>query len=196
MTSKKRITYCSITPRFPAKAYMAILMILYQEEIVGFLPSYPVYASTDEFLSDCDYIAQYAEKNNVSVHEEAILVPLSLHDLFPLKRIYWEKPSVKFKSHDRSNLILNALHLPYFYKMLVTPSSYAKRRFTFMTALPFYVTVKKKEIELFMYESDFPVNEYANQAAIYLLEQPFMLNWKNGEITRHSFLTRDNQSYN
>lgn len=138
------------------------------------------------------YIQEWnREKTNaLNIVDTSVIVPITLQRLYPLKREFWENPSVHYDAFDRLKGFWNAVERPNFYQLLVTPLWVNKELF-FHAAIPFYVSSTDRDIESFMLTSDYPVDERAKFAALYTLGIPLRFNWKTGDVTKTTFKLKE-----
>lgn len=118
----------------------------------------------------------------IDIPYESILTYLTFESLIPLKKEYWENPTMKYDSWERNHLFMKmALH-PQLYKILVVPVYIDEKDQALDAVLPMQ-RVTDKIIENFMMSSDQIVDERSKYAAIYTFDHRMKFDWKTGEIT-------------
>ncbi|MBP9719353.1 MAG: hypothetical protein KBD46_02700, partial [Candidatus Levybacteria bacterium] len=146
-------------------------------------PLHDIYTSLDEIAKDIESCAVEVAKSPsgaMSVHDHALLLPLTFEKHYPLKKEYWENPTEKYTSDDRTRAFLRTMEeKKYQRKLLVTPNPIGKGRNTggFAAALPFFEK-DAKMIEHFMRQSDWSVEIKAKESAIYVMGDIMVFNWK------------------
>jgi hypothetical protein len=172
--------FCSKSFAYPLKAYTAYFYIL-EENISLYYPTTKIYTSITEIINEAKLIEQILPSDqDLVIKESAIIVPLNLQRLYPLKEIFWQKPTIHYDHGHRLRLFMKALDYLSFYNLVVTPITSNSNTF-FVGALPILTHAPDKTIENFMLYSDFPVDETSKFAAIYEFGKPLTLNLDTGE---------------
>ncbi len=137
-------------------------------------------------------LAQLRDSGNimVKVPPTLILLPVVFYSLYPLKRKYWCKSSLSRKI-DRSRWFWLVADNPKPYMLLATPAFFDKKsgEWEFSAALPLPLTASDGDIEKLIMGFDYPVDEKAKYAALYIFGKPLKFNWRTGEMSeapRHS----------
>lgn len=112
------------------------------------------------------------------------VVPLVFESWVPLRRNYWEGELQEFTYEERTHKFINFYNTPELFKMLVVPTFLNRENntFDFDIALPFTNKSSEKDLELFMMHSDYPVNEFASHAALYLPGEPMRYNYETKKV--------------
>lgn len=179
----KKKAELSVELLYPKTAY-AVLFFIYEETKPQLLfPLHNIYTSLDEIAKDiksCALEIDRAEKGEMSVHDHALLLPLTFEKHYLLKKEFWANPTEHYTSEDRARAFLHTMGEKKFQRqLLVTPNPIGKGSNTggFAAALPFF----QKDghmIEHFMRKSDWPVEIKAKESAIYAMGDIVLFNWK------------------
>lgn len=184
MTKTKE--YGTLDPVFPKKAYLLFLFILHDEDIAGILPLEGIFTKLEDASIAIENTVQ--QLNNVphplTVPHETILFDLSFQSLVPLKKAYWDNPSLPYDTQTRLKTFSPLINNPFLYSLLVTPFAYDDNTdiWYLNAALPL-LKVDKSIIERFMLSSDQVVEPRAKHAAIYTITDKKRFNWSTKEIT-------------
>lgn len=179
--------YCYRSVSFPEEAYVGYVTILKNEQILMFYPLDQIFASFDEYQKAAKKFTKEFSIQDLAVSDTGLLMPIVFTEKFPLKREYWQEPTISYTTQQRVKLFAGAANVHMLYKLLVTPSSLVKRP-ALNAAATFYTSATPAHIETFMYTSDFPVDETAKHAALYTMDRPFGINWIAGEIIKQKDL--------
>ncbi len=182
---KKTTAFCSIEPTYPQSGYITLLFITSDNEITNIYPMMPIFEQVDQITPSIMEVVKNIDKNyDYRIHENAVLIPITYHARFPLKRAYWKNPIQHFDEIDRLKIFMPVVRNPAFYKLLVTPTFLDEKNLWHLHAtLPILISSKDEIIERFMCTSDHPVDERAKSAALYLLGTPVKFNWNTRKIT-------------
>lgn len=170
--------YCYRTPKFPKASYLVFVLIKVGEEVVHLHPFYLLEKSLSEIAMDVRLIRDEYESEDFLIDDVVIVIPLTFHSFFPLKRSFWKRPSLPYTPDMRANEFAKILEYEDLFRILITPSLTEVNEEVFAAAMPFYKNTSEKDIERFMYMSDFPVDETAKFAALYEPQKPFDFKWK------------------
>lgn len=183
--AKKAIAYCSLEPEFPQKAFIVFLFVMHEGQQIGLVPLDGVYETTEIASRAVDTIlSQLSQTRNITVAEEALIIPIEKYDVFTMRKDFWTTPSFTYDQHMRVRAFSQVAHYPEMYSLLVTPYVYddATRQWHLSATLPF---VNKSDlntvIEQFMFTSDQIVEPRAKYSAIYRLGEKMQFNWQTGE---------------
>lgn len=178
--NRKKVNYCTKSFAFPLKAYTAYFYLL-EGNINLYYPTTKIYTSITEIITEAKFIEQMLPTDqDLVIKESAIVIPLNLDRLYPLKEVFWQKPTIHYDHGHRLRLFMKALDYLSFYKLVVTPIT-ANNMTIYVGALPILTHAPDKTIETFMLHSDFPVDETSKFAAIYEFGKPLNLNLNTGE---------------
>ncbi len=181
--------YCFRDVTFPTEAYMGYVTILKGEEILLFYPLDSIFTSFEEYQVSVKQFAQQFSVDGLAVSDTGLLAPITFQKRFPLKEEYWQKPTTEYTTEQRVRLFGSAANLHQMYKVLITPSITAKKA-RLHAAIPFFISATDTDVAQFMYTADFPVDESAKDAAIYMLDKPVPLNWVTGEVIKQNKVTK------
>jgi hypothetical protein len=183
----KKIDYCSLEPIFPNKAFMLFLFILHQDQLIGIVPLDSIY-ETPEAASEgvSETIKQFETTmgKEIIIPEECLLIPLNRNSLYPLRKGFWDKPTITYSTHMRMKTFAPVIDHPTFYSLLVTPYAFDDKfnKWYLHAALPLIDPTDKAAIERFMLNSDHVVEPRAKHAAFYTLGKKLRFNWQTKEI--------------
>lgn len=185
MQEKDSPEYCSVKPKFPKKLYFAGIFLGGNDQII-FLPFHQTFTTIkklDAYLKEV-YEEFKSMGADAVIPPETIVIPMTLESLIPLKREYWEGEHQEFSRDERTHLFLQFVKTPQLHKVLVTPQYYDQKKdhFEFDAAMPMKISAGEKELEHFMYHSDYPVNESASHAAFYISEKSMRYNFETKEL--------------
>lgn len=184
--------FCTLDPVYPSEAYIVVLAISKAEtnELRFLFPMPTIYSSIDEIAQSIEKTIDETSQN--SLHEEgelmvldtAIVLPINLHEYYPLKKEFWNNPARHFDTQDRIKLFNKVISNPRLNMLLVTPSYFSDRekKWYLSATLPLRLSYEDKEIENFMLSSDYPVDIRAKNAAIYSFGRPLRLKWATMEL--------------
>lgn len=180
---KAKIRHCSITPKYPIKAFMVYYQITDERNVNIYYPNTQIYTSIDQIKKDAELLQEsIISQNQLNLNPYGLAVPLNLQRLYRLEVRFWHKPVVHFEHFQRMDMFLKAMENITMYNLVVTPLRIGKNKI-FVSAIPLLASKKDRDLEQFMLYSDFPVDETAKYAAIYTCGSPFRLNLKNGDIS-------------
>lgn len=179
--------YCYRDVSFPEEAFVGFVTIIKGEDILMFYPLDAIFANFEEYKKAAQQFTKQFSIPDLAVSDTGLLMPIVFTEKFPLKRDYWQEPTIEYTTQQRVKLFAGAANVHTLYKLLVTPSSTGKRH-ALNAAAPFFTSATPAHIETFMYTSDFPVDETAKDAAIYTMDRPFGINWIAGEIIKQKDL--------
>lgn len=151
----------------------------------GVIPMKNVYSDPDSAAFGVEENIERANLTGISILDEAILIPVTLYKLFPLKPEYWTHEALfQYDLPRRFYLFLEIAKHPEFFYVLVTPSKVDDSGEVLTdAALPLRDPEDDLTLEQFMYHSDLPVDERATDAAIYAMSKPKKFNWRTREIS-------------
>ena len=178
--------------RYPKDAYIAGAFLIDEKgEVTTVYPFDSVYNSLGEVSEQCRSSFEFNKTINEgwNIHEITIVLPIVFEKHFPLKPEYVVTPPATIKDHHRVALFNEAFTALPLFKLLVTPlfNPY-KKAWHFNAAIPFKITASAdREIESFMLNSDYPVDERAKYAAIYIFGKPIRYNWAKQKVLRKKF---------
>ena len=176
---------------YPKEAFVAGAFILDEKRKVRTIYPFDLtYDSLEAVSSQFRNAHEFNKSLNQgwSIHEISIVVPITFQKLIPLKPEYWQSPIAAYDDYHRTALFNQALTALPLFKLLVTPIfNVHEKLWHFNAAAPFKMTAKNSEIESFMLNSDYPVDERAEYAAIYAFGNPIRYNWKKRKILRKKF---------
>ena len=174
----KKKEFCSVSPPYPMKGYVAILMVTTSDASRVMYPLYQIYTDLDEIIEDIgEYKIALTEGEGVSVVSEmCFLLPVTHTKLYELRAEFWQQPDTTYTTQQRISAFIQAMTKPEMFSLLVTPSKY-KRSWRFMAALPLYPHTPDAVIEQFMLHSDWPVEVTAKYASLYRFEPLQVYNW-------------------
>lgn len=181
LPGKKR--YCYLTPNFPQTAFSIVIFIQKENDKKIVFPLYGLYTSIDgigESIRELEAeFRKYGNHQN-KIMDLGIVIPLVFNETYPLKRIHWANPSKHYAMEDRMRDFTKSLLSDDPYIMLVTPREYEEKSKTwqFNIAFPLSLTASDEELENFLLTSDYPVEERANSVAIYGMQKPKSVVWK------------------
>ena len=182
---KKGSEFCYMKPDFPKEAYLIVVHLFDLAKPTDNKKYFPLEAITDsltrpipELISTDKFIEK---QKDVSLDDMTIVFPLTFDSLFPLKREYWDNPGQQYDHVQRTNAIMKALTYRDYYKVLVTPW-YKNDKWNFYAAIPFLINAQVRTVELFMKNSDWPVDVRASNCAFYTIGKPVTFNWKTKKI--------------
>lgn len=182
----EKIAYCSLEPEFPAKAYLLYFFILHQDQLMGMVPLEPIFTlpagaseAVQNMLNQFDTM-----KEVVTIPHECLLIPLTRHGLFPLRKEFWKKPALTYDYHARVKTFSGVSDHPSFYSLLVTPSVFddMTKEWHLNAAIPLDTPEDTKTIEQFMFNSDYVVEPRAKHAGIYTMGEKIRFNWETQEM--------------
>jgi len=182
-----KVKYQSRQPLFPQRGYMVAAWITYDEREYTNLPFTltRLFRSREEIFS---YMAQYKSEaeekySGLIVLESVLVVSLKLDTLVPLKKMYWQAPSVEVDLINKAAAFLAFYDQPSFHKILVTPRGvyYENGQEEFLVAIPILESGLEKKLEAFMRTSKHPVDPTAKYAALYEPIKIESYNWKTGK---------------
>lgn len=180
----RRSRYCWRDLDFPKDAFMVFMTCGKGGSVEYIYPMRCIYSDVTEFQQDAEAVVESFEFGD-SVLQYSILVPITLSCNFQLKRAYWKHPAVHYADIERIKLLVSAVNLYPLHKLLVTPYLHNRKNQLFAAAIPFRKTASLRDVEQFMYLSDFPVDPSSKRAAIYELERPIGFNWQTGELLKN-----------
>ncbi len=187
---KSKTAYCYRIASFPKEAYMNYVFYGRNEDIAMLYPFETVYPSIENLAEEMrNYSFEWNKEmaNGMEIIDVSIIVPLVFHSLYPLRREFWNNPTMNFDDLDRFRGFWKAAAKPHFYKVVVTPQ-WLRKQVAYHAVVPFYITAQVRDIDAFMMHSDYPVDERAKYAAIYTIGTPLRFNWKTGELSQaHKF---------
>lgn len=183
--AKKAVAYCSLEPTFPDQAYLVFLFVLHQGQQVGLVPLDGIYKSTELAAKAVETVlSQLSQTQNITVAEEALIIPIAKEQLFKMRRDFWTTPTFTYDQHMRVRAFSPVAHYPEMYSLLVTPYVYddTTNEWHLSATLPFATKDKANDIiEQFMFNSDQIVEPRAKHAAIYRMGEKMQFNWRTGE---------------
>jgi hypothetical protein len=172
--------YCTKEFSYPIKAFTAYFYMI-EENTSLFYPTTRIYTSISEIASEAKFIEEMLPpEQNMILSDSAVVVPLNLERLYPMKESFWQKPSIHYDHNHRLKLFMKAMDNLSFYKLVVTPIK-SQNKTVFIGAVPIFSHATDKIIETFMMYSDFPVDETSKYAAIYEFGKPISYNIRTGE---------------
>lgn len=173
--------YCSRIPLYPKSAFM-VYFRLSDDTSKFHYPVTQLFTSLTQMRDEAKVLSEIiTQRNTLEVDPTAVILPVVLDELFPLKEEYWKSPHVHYDYYQRMDLFLRVLNLPSFFRILVTPI-HEKNREIFVSACPFYAHTGNKLVEKFMLYSDFPVDETAKFAALYRTMKPKEIDWQTNKF--------------
>jgi len=182
MKTKKR--YCYLEPDFPRSAFVVIVFFVGKNTAV--FPLHQTVTSQDDAARYVKEIYDHMKSKSpdIDIPELCSLIPITFHTLIPLKREYWQHPTLKYTYDQRDSLFLKLMDNPTLHQLLVTPAYYnsKKKIWEFTASLPLPYNASPKIIEQFMFQSDQAVDARAKSAAIYSVGEPKRYNWKENEV--------------
>jgi hypothetical protein len=171
--------YCTKSYPYPLKALITYFYML-EDRVNLFYPTTKIYTSITEINEEARFIHEMLpEDDSITLMETAIVIPLNLERLYPLRETFWQKPTIHYDHGHRLRLFMQALDNLSFYKLVVTPIT-SNNKTIFVGAIPIFAHAPDRAIETFMLNSDFPVDESSKFAAIYEFGEPLNLNLKTG----------------
>ena len=190
MAKKHEPHFHSVDVEFPDKAYAVYIIAEDGERNPKVYPLTPIFYTLEEVAF---YIREseehFLESEDYSIQESALLLPLHLEKLWPLKEEYWHAPSQHYDGLDRIRLFMEVPKQYQLYKLLVTPSGIDEEHNVFLdAALPILASASASDklLEEFLNRSDYPVLETAKNAALYSFGIPFRFNWQTGKVSIES----------
>lgn len=185
MAKKHDAEYCSLEPVFPKEAYILFLFVLHKDQAIGLVPLDGIYETVEEAADAThDVLQQLGETEHITVPEECLLVPITLHSLFPMKRGYWSKPTLSYDQQLRVKAFSNVADCPSLYNLLVTPYLYDEMNdiWHLNATIPLVGDEHTNIIERFMKNSDQIVEPRAKYSAVYSLGDKLQFNWQTKEV--------------
>jgi hypothetical protein len=183
--AKKATAYCSLEPVFPDQGHIVFLFVLHEGQEIGLVPLDGIYETTEIAAKAVDTVlSQLSETKNITVAEEALIIPITRKDLFHMQRSYWTTPSFTYDQPMRIRAFTPVAHYPEMYSLLVTPYVYNDETgaWHLNATLPFLAKDNAKNvIEQFMLSSDQIVDPRAKHSAIYRLGEKMQFNWRTGQ---------------
>lgn len=185
----KEKKYCYLTPDFPKEAFIIVLLFNIAKVQSMLMPLSTVIKNIDE-ADKCiaDFLIGVNKLKNhdkIKFSEFAMIVPITLEKLFPLKKDYWTKCKLDPKYDDKFYVFIPAITNMSFHKLLVVPYKYIKKinHWELCAAYPFSIFDEDKEIEKFIYGSNQKVDVRAKYAALYVFGEAKRYNWKTGVVS-------------
>lgn len=179
--------FCYRIPEYPHHAFGAVAFgyDLASDQPRFAIPISPLFSGLDEMRETMNTFATelVVAGAGFELGDNVVIVPMTFHDLVPLKKEYWKKSLVSFDLSLRSTLFVPFLEKPYKFQLLVTPlSSLAGGKERFAVAMPFATPAAPGHVEAFMKTSDWEVDQLAKYAAMYNPGELFTCDWKTGEF--------------
>ncbi|MFC1626770.1 hypothetical protein ACFL1P_01040 [Patescibacteria group bacterium] len=176
--------YCYLNPKYPSKAYLGFMTIMKQKNISLIYPFMHLFSTLKHFQQDALVFIKSMEKKNIQVNHHAMIYPITLTEIFPLKKSYWDNSTIKYSNEKRIHLLVKSAQFYAFYKLVVTPINLESKKPIYLPAFPITLQTPDTIIEQFMIHSDFPVDKVAKFAGIYRFNKPFGINALTGEINK------------
>lgn len=189
MIKKLKNRNCYLTPDFPKEALM--VSVFFTSKIIP-LMSTPlttvainingVIASIKEFTESAKISKNENAKEILDVFDIAMITPIIFQNLYPLKKEFWtgkKDPSLT----DRIFAFVPVLNKLQFYRLMVVPFGFAKKKWEFIAYYPFNLFDGNQEVEKYLYGSDHIIDKRAKYVAFYSFGTSKRLNWKTGEIS-------------
>lgn len=180
------IRFCYRTPSFPKRAFIGFVHVMQDEQPVSLYPFEFLYTSFDAFRTEAAGFRNHFAKQNLDISDVAILVPIALDRLIRLKAAYWKQPDYAryYGTEIRIGLFADMLNAPPLHAVLVSSRGTDRGREYFSAAAPFLKSVTDGMIEQFMFQSDYPVDEASKFAAVYMAEEPIIINWVEQKLVQ------------
>jgi len=169
----KNIPWQSHSYRFPKKGFSVAILVEYAESDI---PFYPLPFS--KLHKEADDLAQYIKEAKIAVkllskerdmeaRNEALVTSLELSKLIPLKREYWNKPSISYSIENRLEVFIKCWKNLEDYLILVVPAGKEQGKVQLNVVSAFRKKYLMQELVPFMQMSDVLVDPRATHAALY-----------------------------
>ncbi len=123
MAAKPAKKYCYLEPEFPKNAFVMLLFIMKEDQVIGAYPLISIFQDIDEAMIEIQaHVRAVSEQEQYYVEEEAVFIPVEFDTFIPLKHAYWKKPSEHYDGVDRMRLFQRVAINPAFFTLLVTPT--------------------------------------------------------------------------
>lgn len=175
----KQQRFCYRTPKFPRHGFIGNMLFKGKVAATATFSISTVYTSTSEFCLDMIRLTKsWTPEVRDYISDTALLIPLVFLKKIPLKKEFWENPTIETPMAERQRHFSKAIQYYTFYNVLCTPHRFTRGYTQLSAAFPFLKDCSNKIIDQFMYSSHFPVHEAANAAALYSCLRPYEINWK------------------
>lgn len=177
----KNLRYCYREIDYPKKLFLGGLWVENEDKkLIPFVMS-QVYKNFNDLQKFTDANFEYVRKK-IKVIDDGLLVSLNFEGLYPLKKKYWENPSVDVSAEARLRKFIDFLEHPESYKLLVTPRAHIGKRNIFSPTFPFLRNARNEDVEAFMLSSTEVVDHTAKHAAFYTPDLVVGINWKTKKL--------------
>lgn len=185
MVNKK---LCYLEPDFPETGYFVSMLI--KQEITAKQLAYPqiaMFRSLDEVMSYLEIESRSLLKEKMVV-DRAIVLKMKYYSRVPLIAKYWTETVGNLSRQQTAKAFTTMMKNPGLYRILVVPKKYhlKTKTFDYGVAYPFYISADNKPVEFYMYRSKEYVNPKAKSAAMYLVEEKLILDWKTRLVKKMS----------
>jgi len=166
--------------KYPETAYM-IMMFLGKEKPEAIIPMVLIYETAKQGLLALERDQKRIEKKSGKKKIiGVIIVQMKLKKLIEMKREYWTNPVknkfVEFKVFNDLDFLSN----PKLFQYMVVPMFFDEKTKEWYLAVsnPFYISDDNRAIENYILTSDEAVDPRAKNAATYVVEKMWGMNWK------------------
>ena len=184
--NKKEIKYQSVKIKYPKYLYLIVIWLIRGEKTIPFV-LHEAYKDVEDGCKDGDLLIKMLNKGKTkkAVSDVVLIVPLTYGCDIPLKKKYWESPSVDEDPWDRTLEYSRAILKPFLYETLIIPAlakHKGKYRQIFQTATVLLKDTWKDNIESFLLSSKTQVSPEAKNASIYSIEKAYSYKLSTKEI--------------
>lgn len=176
--------YCTKKYILPKKAFAGLFWTVSADEKLLIHNMFQVYSDLETLIADARQYINIIKKENVTILNEGMILPLKLKTTFNLNQKYWENPSIDIDPFSRIIKNIELLKFPTAYDLLVTPAGITNGKETFSFTFPFLAGYTTKDIEAFMLASNHPVPTNAKNAGLYTVSDPIGINWVTKRIVK------------
>ena len=177
---KQEIKFQSIKVKFPKNLYLGTMWIVGSNNKLLIYPMHELQSSAKATLTAARKVYDQLINEGYKVLDHIIFTKLTFLQNLPLKKEYWENPQVNFHEVHRMVQFSKLFDNYSAYKLLITPVDAKTNKFN--AAVPFLISADTKDVESFMYSSDWFVDPLADISAFYRLDRPLSLNLLTGKV--------------
>ncbi len=189
MKKKTRIAWQSREPKFP-KQGLVVAVWLQGPDMDQAFPL-PLSLLISDLGLVHDYVLTFKKEvrmrdAKISFLDDVLLQTVEFDRLVPLRRVYWQSPTVHVDGMQRMSVFTKMFRHFSFYQLLVTPNEFVGELETFSVGFPFLTTSVDTILDPFLRSSDLSVDPTAKHAALYVPQEPVGYNWIKHEYVKKS----------
>jgi hypothetical protein len=182
----RKIKFCYLEPPFPKKGFLVFIYLFHPEypDKCLFYPLESLFKTLEDTQKGVKRLVRIMKKQGFDIPKKALLIPMELLSLYPLRKEFWEGPGSLDCSDPnfRMRSFIECLNNRVLYKILVLPTHKHGSKWVLFAATPFNLNTTNEGIDNFMKMSDIRVEYCAKHAAFYSFGESVGFNWKTREI--------------